>query len=84
LRRHGIFAPQPGWAAFIVKITAAVAPMAAALHFAMGTASWWLAAPWQHKVPAVAGLVTLGALVYLGLLYALGVRWRDFARQEPS
>jgi peptidoglycan biosynthesis protein MviN/MurJ (putative lipid II flippase) len=58
--------------------------MAAALYFAMGPAAWWLAAPWQHKVPAVAGLVALGALVYLGLLFALGMRWRDFARQEPS
>jgi putative peptidoglycan lipid II flippase len=84
LRRHAIYAPQPGWARFTAKLLLAVVAMVAALYYAMGPAAWWLAAPWQHKVPAVAGLVALGALVYLGLLYALGMRWRDFARQEPS
>jgi len=84
LRRHGIYAPQPGWAAFCAKVAAAVAAMAAALYFAMGPAGWWLGAHWQQKVPAVAGLVLLGAVVYLGLLYAFGLRWRDFARREAS
>jgi hypothetical protein len=58
--------------------------MAAALYFAMGPASWWLLARWQQKLPAIAGLVALGVLVYLGLLYAFGLRWRDFARHESS
>lgn len=84
LRSHGIYAPQPGWAAFSAKVAVAVAAMAAALYYAMGTAAWWLAAHWQQKVPAVAGLVLLGAVVYLGLLYAFGLRWRDFARREAS
>jgi putative peptidoglycan lipid II flippase len=84
LRRHGIYSPQPGWAAFVAKVTGAVAAMAAALHYAMGPAAWWLGAPWQQRVPAVAGLVLLGAAVYLGLLTAFGLRWRDFARREAS
>jgi putative peptidoglycan lipid II flippase len=84
LRRHGIFSPQPGWAAFVAKVAGAVAAMAAALYYAMGPAAWWLGAHWQHKVPAVAGLVLLGAVVYLGLLYAFGLRWRDFARREAN
>jgi len=84
LRRHGIYAPQPGWAAFGAKVATAVAAMAAALYFAMGSAAWWLGAQWQQKVPAVAGLVLMGAVVYLGLLYAFGLRWRDFARREAS
>ena len=84
LRRHGIYAPQPGWAAFGAKVATAVAAMAAALYFAMGSAAWWLGAHWQQKVPAVAGLVLMGAVVYLGLLYAFGLRWRDFARREAS
>jgi peptidoglycan biosynthesis protein MviN/MurJ (putative lipid II flippase) len=58
--------------------------MAAALHFAMGPATWWLDAHWQQKVPAVAGLVLLGAGVYLGLLTAFGLRWRDLARREAG
>jgi putative peptidoglycan lipid II flippase len=84
LRRHAIYSPQPGWAAFVAKVAAAVAAMAAALHFAMGPATWWLDAHWQQKVPAVAGLVLLGAGVYLGLLTAFGLRWRDLARREAG
>jgi putative peptidoglycan lipid II flippase len=84
LRRRAIYAPQPGWARFAAKLLLAVAAMAAALFFAMGPASWWLSAHWQQKLPAIAGLVALGVLVYLGLLYAFGLRWRDFARHESS
>jgi peptidoglycan biosynthesis protein MviN/MurJ (putative lipid II flippase) len=58
--------------------------MAALLHFVMPSGAWWLHATWQHKVPAIAGLVLLGALAYGALLLALGFRPRDFARREPS
>ncbi len=81
LRRKGIYAPQPGWAAFLARVVVAVAAMAAALYFAMGSSSWWLAAPWQHKVPAVAGLVLLGGACYGAVLLALGLRPREFSRR---
>jgi len=81
LRRHGIYRPQPGWAAFFGRVAASVCLMALALHFAMGETRWWLSAPGLHKVPALAGLVLLGAAVYGGSLLALGIRVRDFARQ---
>ena len=84
LRRGGIYAPQPGWAAFAAKIALAVAAMALILHFAMGSAAWWLQAPGQHKVPAIAGLVLLGAGAYGALLFAMGLRVRDFVRREAS
>lgn len=81
LKRKGIYAPQPGWAAFLLKVAVAVAAMAAALYFAMGDARWWLAAPWQGKVPAVLGLVLLGGACYGAVLLALGMRPRDFSRR---
>jgi putative peptidoglycan lipid II flippase len=84
LRRGGIYAPQPGWAAFAAKIALAVAAMALILHFAMGSAAWWLQAPGQHKVPALAGLVLLGAGAYGALLLAMGLRVRDFVRREAG
>ena len=84
LKRKGIYAPQPGWAAFLAKVAVAVAAMAAALYFAMGSSSWWLAAPWQHKVPAVAGLVVLGGACYGAVLLALGLRPREFSRRGAS
>ena len=81
LRKSGIYTPQPGWLAFLVKVAAAVAAMAAVLHFTMGEAAWWLAASWQRKVPAVIGLVLLGAACYGASLAALGLRPRDFSRR---
>ena len=80
LRRGGIYTPQAGWAMFLLKVLAAVSLMALALYFAMGSPQWWLAAPWQHKVPAVAGLVVFGAACYGAVLLALGLRPRDFSR----
>ena len=84
LRKAGIYAPQPGWILFTLKITLAVAAMAAALHFAMGAAAWWLQAPWQDKLLRIAVLVPGGALGYGLLLLAMGFRLRDFARREAG
>jgi peptidoglycan biosynthesis protein MviN/MurJ (putative lipid II flippase) len=55
--------------------------MAIALYFAMGKASWWLAASWQLKLPAISGLVLLGAATYGLSLAAFGFRPRDFSRR---
>lgn len=84
LRKAGIYTPQPGWGRFAANTALAVTAMAALLHFVMPSGAWWLQATWQHKVPAIAGLVLLGALAYGALLLALGFRPRDFARREPS
>jgi putative peptidoglycan lipid II flippase len=80
LRRDDIYTPQPGWPGFLLKVGAAVALMAVVLFTTMGEPGWWLAAPWQHKLPAVLGLVLLGAAVYGGCLAAFGFRPRDFSR----
>jgi putative peptidoglycan lipid II flippase len=80
LRRREIFRPRPGWGAFAAKVAAAVGAMAVAVAFAMGPAEWWIGADWRLRAPALAGLVTLGAAVYFGALWALGFRARDFMR----
>jgi putative peptidoglycan lipid II flippase len=80
LRRREIFRPRPGWGAFAAKIAGAVGAMAVAVAFAMGPAEWWIGADWRLRAPALAGLVTLGAAVYFGTLWALGFRVRDFMR----
>ena len=84
LRKNDVYVPQPGWAAFLLKVGVSVAVMAAALHFAIGDAGWWLAAPWQRKLPAIAGAVALGAAAYGLSLLALGFRPRHFARRGAS
>ncbi|HEX2332883.1 MAG TPA: murein biosynthesis integral membrane protein MurJ [Burkholderiales bacterium] len=84
LRKQQIYVPQPGWPVFILKVLASVAFMAIVLFTSMGEASWWLAAPWQHKVPAVLGLVLLGAAAYAACLLAFGFRPRDFSRRAAE
>jgi putative peptidoglycan lipid II flippase len=81
LRRDKVYAPQPGWPVFLLKVAASVGFMAIALYFAMGKASWWLAASWQLKLPAISGLVLLGAATYGLSLAAFGFRPRDFSRR---
>jgi len=80
LRAHEIYSPQAGWGAYAVKIAIAVAVMAAALYFAMGSPEWWLAAGWQAKLAALVALVVLGVAVYAGCLFAMGFRPRQFSR----
>ncbi|OFZ90141.1 MAG: murein biosynthesis integral membrane protein MurJ [Betaproteobacteria bacterium RBG_16_66_20] len=79
LRKQDIYAPQPGWLGFALKIGVSVLAMAAALWFAMGPAAAWLQAGWQWKAGMLAVLVALGIAVYGACLFALGFRLRDFS-----
>jgi putative peptidoglycan lipid II flippase len=79
LRKQQIYAPQPGWLAFTLKVAVSVLAMGAALWFAMGPAAAWLAAGWHWKAAMIAGLVLLGIAVYGGCLFALGFRPRHFS-----
>jgi putative peptidoglycan lipid II flippase len=84
LRKREVYWPQPGWTRFLLKVAAAAAAMALALWFAMGSEAWWIAARWQVRTAALAGLVVLGAGVYFAALWALGFRARDFVRRTPG
>ena len=84
LRKHDIYAPQPGWPAFALKVGVSVLAMAAALWFAMGTSAQWLHAGWQWKVGMLAGLVLLGVAVYGACLFAFGFRLRDFSMRGAA
>jgi len=84
LRRDGIFVPQPGWPVFLLKVAASVGFMAVVLFTTMGEAGWWLGASWRLKLPAVLGLVLLGAATYAASLAAFGFRPRDFSRKGAA
>ena len=84
LRQHGIYQPQPGWAAFLGKLLLALAAMTIVLWFAMGQEQAWLDGEVLVRVAWLAGLVALGAVVYLGTLRLLGLRLRDFSRRAVS
>jgi putative peptidoglycan lipid II flippase len=84
LRRNGIYAPQPGWLVFLLKVGASAGFMAAVLFTTMGEARWWLGAAWQVKLSAVLGLVALGSAAYGACLLAFGFRVRDFSRRGAA
>jgi putative peptidoglycan lipid II flippase len=81
LRKNNIYAPQPGWLVFLLKMAASVVLMAVVLFTTMGEPEWWLGASWQRKFPATLGLVLLGAAAYGACLLAFGFRPRDFSRR---
>ncbi len=81
LRRRGIYTPQPGWAAFALKIVIAIAAMGVCLWFAAGSGDEWLAAAATARMLRLTGVVLLGAAVYFATLWLLGFRLRDFTRR---
>ena len=81
LRQHNIYAPQPGWGAFALKIAAAIAVMGVCLWFAAGGAEAWLTMSPSVKVLRLMGIVALGGTAYFGALWLLGFRPRDFVRR---
>jgi putative peptidoglycan lipid II flippase len=81
LRQQEVFVPQPGWGRFLAKLLAALALMVAALVFAMGDDARWLTGTLSARIAHLAGLVLLGAAVYLGSLWLLGFRLKDFSRR---
>ena len=82
LRRGGWYRPAPGWAGFAARIVVAMALMSAWL-FAAATQIDWLGLAGRNA--ARAGLLALclvvAATVYLGMLFVMGVRPRDFSRR---
>ncbi len=84
LRRTDVYMPEPGWPVFLLKVAVSVGFMAVVLFSTMGEASWWLGASWKLKLPAVFGLVLLGAAAYAACLAAFGFRPRDFSRKGAA
>ncbi|HEY0665022.1 MAG TPA: murein biosynthesis integral membrane protein MurJ [Gallionella sp.] len=81
LRKRGIYQPEPGWAKFFAKIWIAVAALAIALWFGMGSQQHWLESTGWTRVAHLGGLVMGGVAVYFAALFVLGFRLRDFSRR---
>ncbi|MCK2127544.1 murein biosynthesis integral membrane protein MurJ [Thauera aromatica] len=81
LRRRAIYAPQPGWSVFALKLLAALAVMGAVLWFGSGAEARWVQIGGLERGLRLAAIVTAGALAYFATLFALGFRLRDFRRR---
>lgn len=81
LRRHGIYAPQPGWRLFLLKLGIAVVIMACVLWGIMQLLPAWNTGGMAWRCLRLSGLVGGGVLAYFGTLALLGFRPRDFSRR---
>ena len=84
LRTQGIFQPQPGWSAFILKLCLALLVMGSFLFWAMGPESAWLQASLRGRLAHLAWLVPAGASLYFATLALLGFRLAQFRRQGAA
>jgi putative peptidoglycan lipid II flippase len=81
LRRRRMYQPQPGWAAFLLKLALAVAVMAAVLVALLHLMPAWEEGGMLLRLLRLGALVAAGVVAYFGMLLLLGFRPRDFARR---
>jgi putative peptidoglycan lipid II flippase len=82
MRRSGIYRPEPGWAAFAMKVAVALYFMGGALWYSMGTESSWFEIPTALRAGKLALVIAAGTVTYFGSLWVMGFRLRDFSRHE--
>jgi putative peptidoglycan lipid II flippase len=82
MRRQGVYEPEPGWAAFLVKLAVALYLMGGAIWYTMGTENSWFEIDTTRRVIKLAIVIVAGTVTYFGSLAMMGLRLRHFSRQE--
>jgi putative peptidoglycan lipid II flippase len=82
MRRSGAYRPEPGWAAFLMKLAVALYFMGGALWYSMGSESSWFEIPTAMRAARLAWVIAAGAVTYFAALWVMGFRLRDFSRHE--
>ena len=65
----------------MAKLTFAVGAMALVLHFAAGSHTTWMAYKLVPKLLHLLLLLVLGSVTYFSVLWALGIRVKDFMKR---
>jgi putative peptidoglycan lipid II flippase len=81
LIRRGVYHPQPGWAAFALRALVAVAILGAVLAWAAHAIDWYDRAHPLLRAAKLAGVLGGVAVLYFGVLAALGVNLKAFIRK---
>jgi putative peptidoglycan lipid II flippase len=81
LRSQGIFQPQSGWSAFLLKLAVALAVLGIVLWIGMGSESRWISAGFSQRMLRLAALVVGSATAYFATLWLLGFRIAQFKRR---
>ena len=82
MRRDGLYQPEPGWGAFMVKLAVALYLMGGAIWYSMGSESSWFAIDASHRALKLAWVIAAGMVTYFGSLALMGFRVREFSRHE--
>jgi putative peptidoglycan lipid II flippase len=81
LTRIGVFRPSSLWPKLLVRVVVANLAMGALLVYLAGSLDTWVALPILERVVRCAGGIAAGAAVYFGVLFVLGLRYRDLRTQ---
>jgi putative peptidoglycan lipid II flippase len=82
LLRRGSYKPLPGWGVYALQVLAATALLTVFLMWAAGAFDWTrLQAQAGLRIGLLALLVLGGAAIYLGSVWAAGLRFRQFLRR---
>ena len=76
LRRRGVYAPRAGWRSLTARIMSASALLAAVLLAGPDGLETWLGESAWHRVLHLGLWIAAGAALYVGALWATGLRWR--------
>ena len=76
LRRRGVYAPRAGWRSLTARIMSASALLAAVLLAGPDGLEIWLGESAWHRVLHLGLWIAAGAALYVGALWATGLRWR--------
>jgi putative peptidoglycan lipid II flippase len=84
MRRSGAYQPEPGWAAFLLKLAVALYLMGGALWYTMGRESSWFELAAGARAAKLALVIAAGAVAYFASLAVMGFRLRDFAHHDGT
>jgi putative peptidoglycan lipid II flippase len=80
--RSGHWKPEPGWAAFLMKLAVALYLMGGAIWYTMGKEASWFEITAGARAAKLALVVLSGSIAYFAALGMMGLRPRQFARHE--
>jgi putative peptidoglycan lipid II flippase len=82
LYAKGLYAPEPGWLAFLVKVALACLVVGVALGFAQQHLDWLgLRSHWAWRAGCLAASLAIAAGLYFAALGLMGLRLHQFARR---
>lgn len=76
LRKRRVYAPRPGWAAFLLRVGTAGLAMGAALWFGAHWLGPWIEIATWARIWRIAALIAGGMAAYATMLFLLGLRPR--------